>query len=41
MGNSGNDNIIMMGDYNSIAGEEKADSYREICLGKKMTEEAC
>ena len=27
MGNSGNDNIIMMGDYNAIVGEENADSY--------------
>ena len=35
MGNSGNDNIIMMGDYNSIAGEEKADSYREIWFGEE------
>ena len=36
MGNSGNDNIIMMGDYNAIVGEENADSYiGEYGLGKK------
>ena len=36
MGNSGNDNIIMMGDYNAIVGEENADSYiGKYGLGKK------
>ena len=30
MGNSGNDNIIMMGDYNAIVGE-----YREIWFGEE------
>ena len=36
MGNSGNDKIIMMGDYNAIVGEENADSYIEkYGLGKK------
>ena len=36
MGNSGNDNIIMMGDYNAVVGEENADSYiGKYGLGKK------
>ena len=36
IGNSGNDNIIMMGDYNAIVGEENADSYiGKYGLGKK------
>ena len=36
MGNSGNDNIIMMGDYNAIIGEETAASYiGKYGFGKK------
>ena len=36
MGNSGNDNIIMMGDCNAIVGEENDDSYiGKYGLGKK------
>ena len=32
MGNSGNDNIIMMGDYNAIVGEENAcNCWRRKC----------
>ena len=36
MGNSANDNIIMMGVYNAIVGEENGDSYiGKYGLGKK------
>ena len=40
MGNSGNDNIIMVGDYNAIVGEENSDSYiGKYRLGKSMLRE--
>ena len=40
MGNSGNDNIIMMDDYNATVGEENADSYiGKYGLGKSMMRE--
>ena len=37
MGNSGNDNNIMMDDYNAIVGKENSDSYiGKYGIGKKI-----